>query len=121
MVPFANLVTNGVLQCTQIFNVDETRKQQCFPAIKLRYTCTLTKTMYDICTHSSLPTSAILVLGLLKKKEERRKKKEMMNNFVWAAIMLLKFSGVSQVYFGSLKVATNADTTVENVYTVKSA
>ena len=36
------------------------------------YTCTHTKTMYDVCAHSSLPTSAILALGLLKKKEERR-------------------------------------------------
>ena len=32
--------------------------------------------MYDVCAHSSLPTSAILVLGLLKKKERRRKKDE---------------------------------------------
>ena len=28
------------------------------------------KALYNICAHNSLPTSAILVLGLLKKKEE---------------------------------------------------
>ena len=71
--------------------------------------------MYDVFTHRSLLTSA---LGLLKKKE--RKKKKMMKNFAWAAIMHFRFSGASQAYFGSLK-ATNADTTVENTYTVKSA
>ena len=63
------------------------------------YTCTHTKTMYDICAHSSLPTSAILVLDLLKKKEERK----MMNNFTWAAITLFRLSRASQAYFGSLK------------------
>ena len=26
--------------------------------------------MYDVCVHNSLPTSAILALGLLEKKEE---------------------------------------------------
>ena len=55
--------------------------------------------MYDVCAHSSWPKSAILALGLLKKKEERKK----MNNFVWAVITLLRISGTSQVYFGSLK------------------
>ena len=35
-----------------------------------RYTCTHTKTMYDVCDHSSLPTLAILALGLLKKKNK---------------------------------------------------
>ena len=63
------------------------------------YTCTRTKTIYDICAHNSLPTSAILVLGLLEKKERRK----MMNNFTWAAITLFRISGASQVYFGSLK------------------
>ena len=29
----------------------------------------LQSTMYDICAHSSLPTSAIIVLGLLKRNE----------------------------------------------------
>ena len=29
--------------------------------------------MYDICDHSSLPTSAISALGLLKKKKKERK------------------------------------------------
>ena len=72
-----------------------------------RYTCTHTKTMYDVCAHNSLPTSAILALGLLEK-----------NNFAWAAIMLLwRFTRV----LAGLKVAANADTTVENTYTVKSA
>ena len=35
-----------------------------------RYTCTHTKTMYDVCAHSSLPKLAVLMLGLLKKKEK---------------------------------------------------
>ena len=61
------------------------------------YTCTHTKTMYDVCVHSSLPTSANLVLGLLEKKEERK------NNFVWAAITHFKISGAYQVHFGSFK------------------
>ena len=26
--------------------------------------------MYDVCVHNSLPTSAILALGLLEKKED---------------------------------------------------
>ena len=63
------------------------------------YTYTHTKTMYNVCAHNSLPTSAILVLGLLKKK-----KKKMMNNFAWAAKMFFFWiSGTSQVNFGSLK------------------
>ena len=36
------------------------------------YTCTHTKTMYDICVHNSLPTSAILALGLLEKKDDEQ-------------------------------------------------
>ena len=71
--------------------------------------------MYDVCDHSSLQKSAIIALGLLKKKEEEL----VMNNFAWAEIMLFRISGASQAYFGSLKVATNADTTVENTDTVK--
>ena len=55
----------------KILNVGETRKQR-----NPRYKYTTTKTMYDVCAHSSLPTSAIIVLGLLKK---------MMKNFAWAA------------------------------------
>ena len=43
----------------------------------------------------------------------------MMNNFVWAVIMHFWFSDALQAYFGSLKVATNTDTTVENTYIVK--
>ena len=39
------------------------------------YTCTHTKTMYDVCAHSSLPTLAILVLGLLKMKEEEEEER----------------------------------------------
>ena len=73
--------------------------------------------MYDVCAHSSLPTSAILALGLLKKKEERK----MMNNFAWAAITHFWISGASQAHFRSFKGSTNADTTVENAYTVKLA
>ena len=37
-----------------------------------RYTCTHTKTTYDVFAHSSLLTSAILALGLLKKNEEEQ-------------------------------------------------
>ena len=63
------------------------------------YTCTRKKTMYDICAHNSLPTSAILALGLLEKKKEKR----------WWTILrgqqntFFRISGTSQVYFGSLK------------------
>ena len=31
--------------------------------------------MYDVCAHNSLPTSAILALGLLKKKEEEEEER----------------------------------------------
>ena len=34
------------------------------------YTCTHTKTMYNVYAHNRLPTSAILVLGLLEKKKD---------------------------------------------------
>ena len=54
------------------------------------YTCTCTKTMYDVCAHNNLPTSAILVLGL-QEEEERW----------WTT--LLRISGASQACFGSLK------------------
>ena len=66
------------------------------------YTCTRTKTMYDVCVHSSLPALAILALGLLKKKE-RRKKQKMMNNFAWAVITHFRISGTSWAYFGMFK------------------
>ena len=59
-------------------------------------TLALTKTMYNVCAHNSLPTSAILVLGLLKKK----KKKE---QFRMGDEALFWISGASQAYFGSLK------------------
>ena len=75
--------------------------------------------MYDICAHNSLPTSAILALGLLKKKEEEEER--------WWTIL----RGRRKCFFGYLalhkrisavsKASTNADTTVENAYTVKSA
>ena len=83
------------------------------------YKCTTTKPMHDICAHSSLPTSAINALCLLKKKKDGK-----MNNFAWAVVsseMSFWISGTSQAYFGSLKVCINTDTTVENAYTVKSA
>ena len=44
-----------------------------------------------------------------------------MNNFACAAKMLFWISGTSQACFGSLKGSTNANTTVENDYKVKSA
>ena len=62
--------------------------------------------IYDVCAHSSLPTSANLALGLLKKK-----KKKMMNNNAFKDIW--RFTSILKV----LKVATNVDT---NAYTVKS-
>ena len=112
-------IQNFVLQCTQILNVDETRKQH-FSGNQ-RYICTHTKTMNDVCTHSSLPTLAILALDLLKK--ERRKK--MMNNFAWAVTSgekrSLEYLPLHKHVSAVLKVCTNADTTVENAYTVKSA
>ena len=43
---------------------------------KQRYICTHTKAMYDVCAHSSLPTSAILALGLLEKKEEEEEEEQ---------------------------------------------
>ena len=44
----------------------------------------------DIGNHSNLPTSAIIVLGLLEKKNKESK----MNNFVWVVKILL-ISGAS--------------------------
>ena len=74
--------------------------------------------MYNVCVHNSLPTSAILALGLLKKKERRRKK---MNNFAFVAKTLFGYLALRKRILAVLKVATNADATVENAYTVKSA
>ena len=69
-----------------------------------RYTCTRTKTMYDIFGHRSLPTSAILALGLLKKKEEEtRRRRRGWTIFAWAAIMHFRISGASQAHFSSFK------------------
>ena len=62
------------------------------------YTCTSTKTMYDVCAHSSLLTSAILAQGLLKKKGRK-----MMNDFAWMAISFFRISGTSWACFGSFK------------------
>ena len=45
----------------------------------------------------------------------------MMNNFALAAITLLGYLVLYKRILAVLKVATNADTTVENAYTVKSA
>ena len=42
----------------------------------LRYKCTSTKTMYDVGVHSSLKTSAIIALGLLKNSKESGKTDE---------------------------------------------
>ena len=70
--------------------------------------------MYNVCAHNISPKSAVLALGLLKKKKER-----------WI------LRGWQKCFFGYLalrkrtlavlKVATNADTTIVNAYTVKSA
>ena len=40
------------------------------PAKLASKSMTTTNTMYDICAHISLPTSAIIAPGLLKKKED---------------------------------------------------
>ena len=64
------------------------------------YTCTHTKTIYDICAHNSLPTSAILALGLLEKKDEQ--------------FCVGGNNALHKRVLAVLKVATNADTTVEN-------
>ena len=61
------------------------------------YTCTHTKTMYDVCVHNSLPALAILALGLLKKKEKDD------GQFVWAVITHFRISGASRAYFGRFK------------------
>ena len=37
-----------------------------------RYKCTTTKTKYDIGAHSSLPTLAIITLGLPEKKNKKQ-------------------------------------------------
>ena len=45
-----------------------------------------------------------------------------MNNFAWAVItFFLGYLALHKCILTVLKVATNADTTVENAYTVKSA
>ena len=63
-----------------------------------------------VCAHNYLPTLAILALGLLKKKDDEQ--------FCMGGLGYLAFH---KRILAVLKVATNADTTVENVYTVKSA
>ena len=83
------------------------------------YTCTHAKTMYNVCSHNSLPTSAILALGLLKKEGKRKKDDEQLCMGGKKCFFLV--SCTLQAYFGSLKVATNVDTTAENAYIIKSA
>ena len=51
--------------------------------------------MYDVCAHSILPKSAILVLGLLKKKDKQF--------CVGGDTQQKKISGTSQAHFGSFK------------------
>ena len=63
-----------------------------------------------VCAHNYLPTLAILALGLLKKKDDEQ--------FCMGGLGYLAFH---KRILAVLKVATNADTTVENAYTVKSA
>ena len=70
--------------------------------------------MYDISVRSSLPTSAILVLGLLKKTEKAD------NEHFWMG-SILEYLALHKRLLAVLNVATNVDTTVENAYTVKSA
>ena len=84
----------------------------------LRYKCTSTKTMYDVGTHSSLATLAIIALSLLKKKKKKERwwtiSRGRRKCFFWYLALHKRISAVS-------KASTNADTTVENAYTVKSA
>ena len=47
---------------------------------------------------ATLPTPAIIVLGLLKKKEGRK-----INNFAWVVKMLFRIPGTSQMCFSSFK------------------
>ena len=72
---------------------------------------------YDICAHSSLPTSAILALGLL---EERKDDDEQF--FLGGDNGFLGYLALHRhIILLVLKAATNADTAIENAYTVKSA
>ena len=68
--------------------------------------------MYDVCAHSILPKSAILVLGLLKKKDKQF--------CVGGDTQQKKYLALHKRISAVLKVHINADTTVENAYTVKS-
>ena len=72
------------------------------------------KTMCDVCDHSSLPTS---VLGLLEMKTEEY--------FAWVVDeqqnRSIEYLALHK-HISTVKVnSTNADTTVENAHTVKSA
>ena len=63
------------------------------------YTCTHTKTMYDVCAHNSLQTSAILAHRLAGKERRLRLRR-------WFRVSgdnTFRISGASQAYFGSLK------------------
>ena len=44
-----------------------------------------------------------------------------MNNFVWAAKCILAYLVIHKCILAVLQACTNADTTVENAYTVKLA
>ena len=98
-----------------------------FLAVKLTskniFKCTTTKTMHDIDAHAqqfNLLTSAIIAVGVLEKKERRK----MMNNHFYMCgastkqshfgIFIWRFTNA----FSStiLKVSTNTDATVQNVY-----
>ena len=71
--------------------------------------------MYDICAHSSLPTSAIFSTKLAEKEEENEQFCVGSNK---RQKTLIGISGTSQALFSSFKFRANADTTVENAYTV---
>ena len=72
---------------------------------------------YNVCAHNSLPTSAILVLRLLKKIEEEERKK-MMNNLCGHLKSFFRYLALCKHILAVLKVATNTDTTLENAYMV---
>ena len=103
-------------------NVDETRKQQCQFYGNQWYTSLHSHKDYVWRLCPSLPTPAILVLGLLEKKEGRTKKKKDDEQFcVGSNNFLGRYWALHKHVLAVLKVATNADTTLENAYAIKSA
>ena len=74
--------------------------------------------MYDVYAHSSLPTLAILALGLLEKKEDDEK--FCVGSDEWWKCSL-EYLALHKCVSAVLKVCINVDTTVEKAYIVKLA